>query len=533
MDTFKKVIRYVFTGGLIAWLIFIGVITPTVTTLADETTSSSSSTNSGQNLYDAFRAIYGDSSSSSSSKSSSSSCVTVEQLMKRMETEPIGPKVQDTSLSESYHEDYKVYEERLGENILIYANVQNGTVTNRPVVIDVPRGVGTSMKRDGSDVPFVSKQVIDQEGSYILYFFVGSDVDTFTSFSEQTYLRAQFRFRIQKGEGVGGVVGEGDFDEEEEEEKPVEEETPEEPDQDLLAEELLNEEAETETETESTVQEPEVKKPEGADLGSSYDNSSGYYTNTLRTGETFLTNVPNGTITNDPVIIQESTGLEYRAFRNGAEFEEFAPGQGVNEDGSYAIYISKPDDEDFLRAYPFGNPAFRFRIVRGYVSDIGIITAPYGVSVRNVRYNGLDADDSVFIDERTVHVDRNGDYEITFDDASGSRELAFTLDTEQPVFTVAVEPNLATVKYYSNDVTRCVLYRGEKVISDPQIVDSVTKSGKYRLVVFDAAGNSSESEFSVRYRINAAAVIAILAVIGIIAGVLIYVLRMKKNVKVV
>ena len=70
-------------------------------------------------------------------------------------------------------------------------------------------------------------------------------------------------------------------------------------------------------------------------------------------------------------------------------------------------------------------------------------------------------------------------------------------------------------------------------ISDPQIVDSVTKSGKYRLVVFDAAGNSSESEFTVRYRINAAAVIAILAVMGIIAGVLIYVLRMKKNVKVV
>jgi hypothetical protein len=101
------------------------------------------------------------------------------------------------------------------------------------------------------------------------------------------------------------------------------------------------------------------------------------------------------------------------------------------------------------------------------------------------------------------------------------------------VFSVDVKPNEANVTYYSEDVSRCVLYKGDKVISDPDIVNSVKKSGKYTLVVYDAAGNQSKMEFTVRYRINAAAVIAILAVLGIIAGVMVYLLRMKKKVKVV
>lgn len=527
MDTLRKIIKYSFVAVLSGWLLLIGLLKP-ISTMAGENTSSStssSSTNSGQNLYDALRAIYGDSSSGSSSSSSSSSCVTVEQLMKRMETEPIGPKVQDTSLSESYHDDYKVYEERLGEVYTIYTNVKNSGVTNKPVVIDVPRGVGTSLKQDGSDIPFVTKQPIEQEGAYVLELFVGEDEDTFASFSEQTFLKAKFRFRIQKSSGINGVVGEGDF----EEEPPVEEEVPEETTQDdLMLEESTEEENPFEEEIPTA---PEI--PKNADILSAWDNALGYYINTLKTGETFYSNLPNGSFTNEPVLIQEATGLEYKAYKDGEEYEDFKAGEFVNVVGSYAIYILKPGDGEFLNAYPFGNPAFRFRIISGKVNDIGFITAPVGVTIRNVRYNGLDENEDLFLDDDTVHIDKNGDYEITFDDDSGSREVDFTLDTDQPVFSVDVKPNEAAVTYYSDDVSRCVLYKGDKVISDPEIVNSVTKAGKYTLVVYDAAGNAARSEFTVRYRINAAAVIAILAVLGIIAGVLVYLLRMKKNVKVV
>ena len=541
MDTFKKVIKNVLTGALTVWMITVFFWNAPVKTMANEgssSTTSSSSTNSGQNLYDALRAIYGDTSSSSSSKSSSSSALTVEQLMKRIETEPVGPKVQDTSLSESYHEDYMVYEEELGGVYTIYSNIGNGTVTNRPVVIDVPRGVGVSMKKDGVAVPFVTKQKIEGKGSYVLELFAGADEDSMAAFSEQTFLKAKFRFRIQSSSGVDGVVGEGDFEDEEElspseslsEFADLMEDT-------VGTQEVSENDAlsapETEGEDAADGGNTDISAPENTDILSVWDNSSGYYQNVLKTGETFFTSLPNGSITNEPVTVQTTEGLEFTAYKDGKEYTDFVPGEPVNVVGSYAVYISKPGDEAFLDSYPFGNPAFRFRIINRMVSDIGMINAPYGVTIRNVRYNGLDANDTMLINSYEAHIDSNGDYEITFDDEAGSREVTFTLDNEPPVFAVDVQPNEAKVTYYSGDIARCVLYRGDKIESEQPLIDSVTRSGKYTLIVYDAAGNSSKSEFTVRYRINAAAVIAIFAVLAVIAAAVVYIYRMRKNVKVV
>ena len=162
-----------------------------------------------------------------------------------------------------------------------------------------------------------------------------------------------------------------------------------------------------------------------------------------------------------------------------------------------------------------------------------MVTAPDGATIRNVRFNGIDDDGSLFLDDRTVHLIQDGYYEFTFDDAAGTREVTVTLDTEDPIFTVEVQPNEAAITYFSDDVARCVLYKGDELISDPAIVTSVTDAGRYRLYVYDGAGNRSMSEFTVRYRINAAAVIAILAVLWIIAGVVVYLIRMKTKVKVV
>jgi hypothetical protein len=231
-------------------------------------------------------------------------------------------------------------------------------------------------------------------------------------------------------------------------------------------------------------------------------------------------------------MIQEAEGLTFTAYRNGEVYEGFTPGDYVKEGGSYAVFISKPDDQEFLKEYYSGGPAFRFRIVTGPVSDVGIVAAPEGTEIRSVRYNGLDAPAHIFMNGRTVHIDGDGDYEITFEDESGSRETALSVDTEAPVFSIGTKPNEATITYYSNDADRCLLMRGDEVISE-QLVGTVTKPGKYSITVYDKAGNYSKGEFSVKYQINAAAVIAILSVLALIAGVVVYLLRMKKKVKVV
>ncbi len=536
MDKIKQILKNILIAALLAWILILEVLGSPVETRADGTSSTTSSTNSGQTLYDALRSIYGSSGSSSSTSSTSSTTVTVEQLMKKMETEPIGPKVSDTELDELYHEDYKVYEERLGD-YTIYANVKNGGMTNRPVVIDVPKGVGATMKKDGSDISFISKEVIEGEGAYVLDLFVGSDDDAFANFSDQTFLRAKFRFRIQYETGVNGMEGgstigqatentsepEADFGDLPEDMRP----------DDFIYEETSISANETTASENSTPAGTGTNVHKDAELSSGYDSSTGYYINTLRTGETFYTSLPNGSITNEAVLIQEAEGLELKAYRNGQEYEDFVPGEYIQEVGSYAVYASKPADPDYIQAYKFGSPAFRFRILSGDVADMSIVTAPDGATIRNVRFNGIDDDGSLFIDDRSVHLTQDGYYEFTFDDDAGTREVTVSLDTEDPVFTVSVEPNEAAITYYSDDVARCVLYKGNDLISDPTVVTSVTEAGRYRLYVYDTAGNRSMSEFTVRYRINAAAVIAILAVIGIIAGVIVYLIRMKKKVKVV
>lgn len=544
MDTAKKILKFCGAMALTAWMLLLLTVAPAMEIRADENSTSTSSSSSGQTLYDALKAIYGDSGSSSStsgssstnSSTSSSSSLTTDQLMKRMETEVIGPTVQDASLSELYHEDYKVYEERLGDGYTIYANVKNGGVTNRPVVIDVPRGVGVSMKKDGSDISFASKQVIETEGTYVLDLYVKGDEDSLTPFSGQEFLRAKFRFRIQYKKGVSGIVGESDMDAEE---APAEEPTEEEQDYEELPEDMRPDdyvfEEPEETEEESTEEAPEAKPltKVNSELDSRYDESTGYYINTLRTGDSFYTSLPNGSITNEAVLVQEAEGLTYTAYRNGEIYESFTPGDYVKETGSFAVYVTKENDAAFVNEYKNGNPAFRFRIVQDSVCDIGIVTAPQGTVIRSVRYNGLDADSSVFINESTVHVDKDGDYEIVVEDEAGIREVSFTVDKTQPVFGVSTKPNEATVVYYSDDVYRCVLYRGNELVSDPDIVQTVTKAGKYKLYVYDRAGNVATSDFTVHYRINAAAVIAIISVIAVIAGVAVYLIRIRKKVKVV
>ena len=539
MERLKRILEYTAVALLSSWILFLAVFGSTVEIRADEESSSSttsSSSSTGRSLYDALKAIYGDSSSSSSSSgssstTSSSSTVTLEQLMQKMETQPIGPTVEEASLDELYHEDYKVYEEKLGDTYTIYTNVKNGGVTNRPVVIDVPKGVGVSMKKDGSDMAFASKQVLESEGSYVMNLFIAANEDDARDFASRNYLRAKFRFRIQYSPGVAGIVGEGA---EEEVSDNSLEEVPEYLPEDMIPDDFEYDESEFEALTE-TQEEPKVSTPPAeAELKSEYDNDTGYYRNVLRTGDYFYSNVPNGSITNDGVLIQEAEGLTYTAYMNGEPFEGFTPGEYIQSTGNFEIFVSKENDGAFSQMYSKGRPAIRFRIVNGPASDLRIITAPDGVTIRNVRRNGLDLSyEEAFIRKDTAYLSEDGEYELTFEDEAGSREVYFTLDTVQPIVSVGVRPNEATINYMSSDVTRAVLYKGNELISDPQLVRTVTKPGKYTLYAYDDAGNYSKSEFTVNYRINAAAVIAIIAVLALIAGVVIYLVRMKKKVKVV
>ena len=513
--------------------------------------ASSSQSSAGASLYDALKAIYGDSNSSSnqnsnqngsqggnisSNQANTAQTVTMEQIMAGMETEEVGPSVQEVSLSELYHENYKVYEERLTEAYVIYANVPNGGIINRPVLLDIPSGVGFSLNRDGIDIPYTSKEKLEKEGSYVMTFFVVDTTGGKTSFSEQKVSKAIFRFRIQYKQGVDGVVGYGMEEEAPtpaQTPAPIDDETPEDllPDTYVYEEENVDQ-VEEETPSINEAPSPIFPVPEGGYLTSVYNVDLGYYENMLESGESFFSNVPNGEITNDAVLIQDAEGLSFTLYRNGKEEEGFAPGNYIQEPGSYACYI-RGESPAFRNAYSGQDPAFRFRILRGPVNDITLFNAPSGSKFTSVLLDGEEASGDALLSDSLVYLMEDGDYRITISDEGGSREVSIVRDTVMPLFSIQTVPNSANITYYSNDIARCLLFREGELISDSEIITNVNRTGNYRITVYDTAGNVTSQTFRVSYQINAAAGIGIIAILAIIGGVIFYLVRIKKKVNVV
>ena len=536
-----------------------------------------------QDIINAIRSLYGnqqstgtnsqsDQSGTASNQTQSSNVITTQQLMEGMESSMIGPKVEDVGLTELFHESYRIYEERLNEDVSVLTTVANGTLINRPVMIDVPQGVSTVLKRDGEEVSFESRKPIKDQGSYVLTLYVLGEDEGNKAFSEQVIQKAKFRFRIQyeigidgveagtsPGEGIAGLSGteEASSNETEryeemasmnaiyedglfpDEEISEEDEIPEE----LLPDDYEYQEPDRDTEAEipdtiSGTVSPE-SLPDGLNgsflavngMSSEYDAESGFYKNTLLTNDVFYTNVPNGMITNEPVTIQASSQMTYRVYKDGEALDGYEAGQYIQEAGSYTVYVEK-DDPSYSALYNGRYPVFRFRIITAPVSDLGVFNAPFGTTIESVAFNGNPDPDSL-ISTDTVSLGRDGGYMVALNTPNGTVNVNISVDTATPLFRVDVRPNEADIVYLSDDISYCTLYKGEELVEQRNIIDRVQGAGEYTLTAYDAAGNSSSLAFRIRYRVNAGAVVAIILVIGIIVGLLAYLIKIRKKVSVV
>ena len=558
-------LKRVFMVGSLIWLLSAQFFAAGV--YAGESSDSNNSNNNnngsaGQSLYDALSRIYGntgnrDSSSGSGSSGSNSNQNQVpvqDQIMQGLESEVKGPQISDGSLSETFHENYRVYEERLNDDVSIFTNVANGSVVNYPVVMEFPTVVGARMKRNGREVSLRSKEAVSEAGSYVVTFYVLAEDQDDVPFSAQNVIRAKFRFRIQYEAGVAGYEATG--------ENPgpagllsdavptipgVPEDAlvPSVSENDLYFEEEENpwdietaDEYEPEEEPEDEAQ-PAVSGLTDAaaaflaanGMNGAYDPASGYYLNTLLTGDHFYTNVPNGMLTNEPVVVQAAENLEYTVYKNGEVLADFEAGQYIRDPGSYKVLV-KGTDPSFATAYSDDLPEFSFRIITDPVSDLGVLNAPENMTFRSVRYEGGDISSRAIIRPDMVRLIEDGTYEITMESPYGSDELVLSLDTLQPLFDVSVVPNLATVRYRTSDVAYCILYKNGELMSNTGIITEITEAGEYSLTAYDRAGNRSSASFRVSYRINAGAVVAILIVIALIAGAVVYLVRIKQKVSI-
>ena len=580
---FKRVIKRILGAGALSFMLCSYVLSFGGVAYADENTSSgeNSSTdsnnnnnnnnnNAGQSLYEALSRIYGNSTNNGANNgntnvnnngtnngnnSNQKQIPLQDQIMQGMESEVKGPTVDDGGLSEYYHQNYRVYEESLNDDVSIFTNVANGSVVNRAVVLDIPDGVAARMKKDGKSVSVRSEEPITEPGSYVLTLFVLGEDQESVPFSQQKISKAKFRFRIQYEAGVAGyeavegeegltsipgvpesetVSGNGSvsgnasllFGEEDGDYLP-DDLRPDDYDFDMATVSGdVTEEAPEETSERTT---PEEAFLAANGMNGEYDPGTGFYKNTLLTKDYFFTNVPNGMISNEPVMIQAADNLNYTVYKNGDLMEDYKAGQYIKDDGSYTVFVSGTGD-GFESAYGDDVPVFHFRVITAPVSDLGIVNAPENMTFRSVRYEGEDVSGSAILSPDTVRLINDGNYEITMDSANGSTEVILSRDTLQPLFDVSVVPNLATITYKTGDVDHCTLYRNDELVSDTGTVTEITEAGSYTLTAYDKAGNSSSASFRVSYRINAGAVIAILIALGLIGGLIFYLLRIRKKV---
>ena len=96
---------------------------------------------------------------------------------------------------------------------------------------------------------------------------------------------------------------------------------------------------------------------------------------------------------------------------------------------------------------------------------------------------------------------------------------------------VHVKGGKADIQYLSDDITDIILEKDGEIQEgfSGYIVNS---PGAYKLMVSDAAGNVSSSEFTLKYHVNVYGIVAFVLGALLIAGGIVFVIHIKKNVKV-
>lgn len=479
-----------------------------------------------------------------------------------------GPKVKTVSLVETWHEDFGIYELSMENTYYVYATIANGGVTDEPVLVEIPADIQYVMKFNGNEIPWTSGQIVEERGSYVVE--MTAVADDSLPVSEQTIYKTNLRFRIQEmlkkeepsqqeiqtgivdiydvpaSTGMGQSIPiYGDLSV-----VPSEVET--EPDltEEVETEVDLSEMEVVETEPEKSMDEQTIEdgieeaigdgysaeslegfNPETG-MASSYEASSGYYRHELITGAIFYTNVPNGMVTNYAVsVLNGAEDIKFTVLRDGEEVE-YAPDVPFDVPGSYLVFPSQ-ETSIYLASYARRRePVFQFRIVSGAVNDLGVFNAPESAVLTRVLFEENEVEKGDGFTDTWCVLEEEGTYTVEMDTEAGPASVIFRRDTTAPRFSCTASKNSVMIQYMTKDVSESRVFRDGTLVQSGSIVSTVNGNGDFVIQVYDAAGNCNQVQLNVPYSINTAAILAIiLLVLFVIVGI-VFVRRMKEQIKV-
>lgn len=453
--------------------------------------------------------------------------------------------VVEATLYESYNQLYDTYEMRF-QNKYFYTNAGNGSIVSRPVVLDIPKGISLQMAKDGEVIAVSQKSTFSEYGSYNLLLSYQE--------TDGTRYLASYRFRIQKlptdtsADGsTAAPAASGNSGTSSVTVLPPTVPGLDSKDQAMLdaiqgadgkphlSDQATDEEiqAYVDSLTEGEMGAPYVKlEGLGGFLGmnQSYDSARNMYRQETLAKTVFHTSVPNGALVNDAVTMSLDAKIKTIVTKDGQPYE-YISGEGFNQPGAYCVVI----EEDNI-AYSMANsvkPRFTFRIVGPTVSSMDIYYPPSGYHVETVTCDDVD------MDEKGAYLtfDKDGVYRITVaapeETSMPPLQLDFELDTQAPVFTLdGVENGVASssrvaVVYESSDVEHAELYNADSFVEGFN-GSEINTPGDYKLLVYDKAGNVSTTAFVMKYKMNIAAIMAILIIVAIV-GIVVYFVKLTRT----
>ena len=442
-----------------------------------------------------------------------------------------GPKVETANLSESYYDEFECYSESINGAACIYSNVGNNSITDQSVYVDIPANVSYRLEKDGVVVPYASKALLSEHGSYRFQLTVVKDPDV--PVSEQTFYKAVFNFRIADrtkpaAEKNSSYQGSSYYTfPAQAYQQPAVPETYEAVTEPAEEEETLPEtEApvltfEEEPETEPAEQVVVIGEPE-TDL--SFDLFTGFYRKEFEDGSVFLANVASGMPVNYAVET-DVTGLTggKKGIRVFCDGEETAyPEDGLFTDpGDYELQIPTENGSYHYRFSIFSRP------VKGPVS----LLFPEGTQMDSVTRDGEQEGFLTDSDGR-VHAElsEEGTWVLGFTDANQQGyETTIIVDRTPPAVTAEKSGKVIVLSYENVEEIDHVTVRVNGRESEETILYEVKEPGEYHASFYDQAGNETELQFTLRKSVNAASVIAILLMIGILATAVFFFWRVRNK----
>ncbi len=230
------------------------------------------------------------------------------------------------------------------------------------------------------------------------------------------------------------------------------------------------------------------------------EEPSGGIRYTLPNGSFFLSSVPEGMITSQPVEIALSQNLAGVVKRDD-DLEMLPDSWTFSEPGSYRVKILSyqlPEEADGFRAYEVN---FHFTVIGQADGQIGAMPAPNGFRIEEVWLEGQQME---IENDRCYFFREDGRYVFRFTDTETGRmqvETAWTRDTQAPflLFSQEIADGRAQVPLeFTPSEPGCkvrVGYNGEYGYTSEY---ALRYPGYYELTVEDSVGNSRVYQLDVR-----------------------------------